>query len=232
MSHHNVNLGEPQLCWGDCGHRLSFKMMNNRWQHWVVAFQVCTGEAHKCSRSPKFPPVFLPAMQECCVPVECEYSNRMIYGVPTRPKNKETEVLWFDELVWPWTAHDCPMHNTMLPGFGDISPKHLSHQCCNLELPKPFRLVIIVCVKKIGQDPLYIIALKSLLGEVLYYHFRGEETPRWGDLAALCGDGADLKLLTSSNQILASDGPADPAHLRLPTSATKTLECQKCRIKL
>ena len=223
---------EPKQCWGDCGHLLVFATMNNGWRHWVVAFQICTGEAHQCSRARKYPHIFLPAMNECGVPVECNYSHRMIYGMPTRPKNQEEEIIWFDELAWPWTTHDCPIHNNMLPGMMDFFPKNLSQQCQILRLPNPFKLVIIVCVKQIGRSPLFVVALKSVLGELSCYNFRGDEEPRWGDLAVLCGSGNDQKLLTNTNCVLAFDGPADPAQLNLSTTGTTTPECKLCRSKI
>ncbi len=239
---------EPKLCWGNCGHWLVFKRLGlGRWR-WNVAFQLCTEKGHTCPRSHKLPPLFLPGMQQCHEPTECDFCNRKIYGVPTRPKNREEEVIWFDKLDWPWVAHFCPEH-TGLTGIADISPKNLSDQCRGLKLPEPFRLVIIICVKDISsadtlttaarppvfkmpirRDQLYIVALKSVLGEKFCYYFRGDEKPRWGDLAALCGKSVEQRLLTNSSHVLNFDGQADPGSLHLSWHAGSTMrECSACR---
>jgi hypothetical protein len=203
--------------------------MSNGWRNWVVAFQVCTEEPHRCSRSAKLPPLFLPAMQRCNEPIECSRSHKIIYGVPIRPKQKEMEVIWFDNLTWPWTGHDCPSHDTMLPGIADLSAQYLREQCIELNLPKPYQLVIIVCVKKVEPGPLHVVALKSVIGDIFCINLRGAVTPRWGDLAALCGSDVDQRLLTVSNQILTADGPADPGLLDIRTTESRTKECKRCR---
>jgi hypothetical protein len=148
--------------------------------------------------------------------------------VPTRPKNREEDVIWFDKFDWPWVAHFCPEHPG-LAGIADISPKNLSDQSIRLKLSEPFRLVIIICVED-RRNQLYIVALKSVLGEKLCYFFRGDEKPRWGDLAALCGNGVEQRLLTNSGHILNFDGQADPCLLDLSWHAGSTMqECSACR---
>ena len=88
-------------------------------------------------------------MAACNELLKCDSSLKKIYAVPIRQKKKkEAEVLLFDRLEWPWEAHYCPVFNAMFPGISDISPKNLSEACSRLNLPKPYRLVIVVCVKE------------------------------------------------------------------------------------
>jgi hypothetical protein len=245
---------EPKICWGDCGHWLVFKRQGDGRRR-NVAFQLCTGKGHTCPRSRGLPRLFLPGMGQDQEPIECDSCHKQIYGVPTRPKNSEEEVLWFDKLDWPWAAHFCPKHNN-LAGIVDISPKNLSDQCGKLKLPAPQRLVIIICVKEflgpdaltakitpacspvckmpITRDPLYAAALKSVLGEKFCCLFRGDEKPRWGDLAALCGNSGEQRLLTNASHVLNSVGQADPwGTLRLSWhGGSKMRECSACRRKL
>ncbi len=226
---------EPQLCWGNCGHWLVIKRLGQGRRRWNAAFQLCTDRGHTCPRSRK-PPLFLPGMQQCHEPMECNYCHRQIYGVPTRPKNKEEDIIWFDKLDWPWVAHFCPEHNG-LEGIADISPKNLSGQCTKLKLPEPYRLVIVICVKCIPSldrgDQLYVVALKSVFGDKFCCFFRGDEKPRWGDLAALCGNGVEQRLLTNSSHLLNFGGQADPGYLDLSWHAGSILrECPACRREL
>jgi hypothetical protein len=191
-------------------------------------------------------------MQQCHEPIEC-ICHKEIYGVPTRPKKKEDEVIWFDKLDWPWVAHFCPKYNG-LAGIADISPKNLSDQCSKLKLPEPYRLVIIICVKNLSspealtaknipacapvckmpiRGQLYLVALKSVLGEKICCFFRGDKEPRWGDLAALCGNSVEQRLLTNSGYVLNFAGEANPLELDLSWHpGSKTRECSDCRMML
>lgn len=240
---------EPKQCWGDCGHWIVLKRMGQRRRRWDVAFQVCTDKGHTCPRR-KLPPLFLPGMLQCHEPEECDFCHRQIYGVPTRPKNKEEEVIWFDKLDWPWVTHFCPKHNG-LDGIADISPRNLGDYCRKMKLPEPFRLVIIICVKDLSnpelltakkipncapvckmpvREQLYLIALKSVVGEKYCSYFRGDEKPRWGDLAVLCGNSVEQGLLTNSGHFLNFDGVAESWKLRISWHDGSTVsECSNCR---
>ena len=243
--------GKAQLCWGDCGHWLVFNSVGQGRCRRDVAFQICTGEGHSCPRPAELPQVFLPGMHHCGEPTQCTCCRKQIYSVPTRPRRRLEDVMWFDELAWPWRAHFCPQH-AGLPGIADVSPRNLSEQCCELELPKPYRLVTIICVKDTPSpdalsaknqpacspvcktlsrvDPLYIVALKSVLGDKSCSFFRGNNEPRWGDLGALCGSGDDQRLLTNSGQVLKYDGWANAGQLQLSWEAeSRTRECSRCR---
>jgi hypothetical protein len=244
---------EPQYCWGDCGHWLVLKRLGQGRRRWDAAFQLCTDKGHTCPRSRDLPLLFLPGMRQCHEPIECNISHKQIYGVPMRPKNTEEEVIWFDKLDWPWVAHFCPKHNS-LAGIADISPKNLSDKCSKLKLSEPFRLVIIICVEDLSspealtaknipscapickmpiRGQLYVVALKSVLGENFCCFFHGDENPRWGDLAALCGYGVEQRLLTNSGHVLSFDGQAEPSKLGLSWHpGSKTRECSACRRKL
>jgi hypothetical protein len=175
-------------------------------------------------------------MLQSSEPIECSFCHKSIYAVPTRPKKKEEEVLWFEKLDWPWKVHFCP-HHAGLEGVTDVSPRNLAQTCQQRKFPEPFLLVIVICVKEIPGTPqdgkLYVIALKSILGEKLCYFFRGDEAPRWGDLAALCGVGEGQRLLVNSNHVLNFDGQADPGYLHLSWhSDPNTRECTRCRAVL
>ena len=171
---------EPKLCWGNCGCWLYFQVVSNRGPRRVVAFQIETGRPHSCPRPAKAPRVFVPAMVEFSESRKCE-CGEMVYEVPVRGGHYRKEIIQFNRIEWPWVEHDCEKYPT-LPGILDFSLRKLSDNCTGFNLPKPYKLVIVVCQKRIlGQPQEYVVALKSVSGERFCCRLIGEGGIRWGD---------------------------------------------------
>jgi hypothetical protein len=136
----------------------------------------------------------------------------MIYEVPTR-----YGTVCFDQLRGDWQVHVCPAHNGELPGLWKFPLENLREECSRRNLHKPHRLAMIVCAKQLGEPgPLHLVALKTFLGERLCGFFAGDGPILAGDPLAVCGESAELKVLTNRHHLLATDGEAEPGLLSLP----------------
>jgi hypothetical protein len=203
-------------CWG-CGQPLVFKTMK---AGQIVAFLARNPqEPHSCPRIPELPPIFLPALVDYRKKVDCPFCPRKVYRVPARNGMDQLDYAWlFDRVCIDFEVHP---HN-MLPGIWDYRVRSLATESRLPHLPKPRRLVSIVCTKSIvGPSPLHLIALKCVSGRKLCSFFSGPGKPACGDLAVLCGRGDKQKLLVNSgnsNHVLAWDSPGDSENLCLPRS--------------
>jgi hypothetical protein len=207
---------EPRNCWG-CGVPIVFKTMGSRQ---VVAFSVKNPEEpHSCPRRPELPPIFLPAMQDYRKQVECPFCHEKAYPVPARNEMEQFDyMLLFDRVRWPWEVHKCGI----LPGIWDYKLNDLMARCLETPSSGPFRLVTVVCAKRItGPDNIHLIALKSVLHERSCSVFAGWTNLVPGDLAVLSGSESDQKLLIASSgsvQTLKWDGDVARESLYLPRS--------------
>jgi len=194
-------LKAAKLCWGGCGCWLVFRRSVSGRSR-IIAFDVKTRKHHRCPRQHS-PKIFVEAMDKFSEPLKCNYCSDKFYEVPTH--DGIVEVVQFDD---GWKSHDCPSNNRvkqleLLPD----SLKILNDRCSEFKLPKPYRLVIIVCIKPIRPPdptaPNYLVALKSVSGEKFCSDFTGQGVLRLGHLSALCGNGNEQRLLTNSNHIFA-----------------------------
>jgi hypothetical protein len=136
----------------------------------------------------------------------------MIYEVPTR-----YGTVCFDQLRGQSQVHVCPAHNGELLGPWKLPIENLREECGRRKLQEPHRLAIIVCAKDLGEPgPLHRVALKTFLGERLCGFFAGPGLLLAGDLLAVCGESAELTLLTNRHHVLATDGQAEAGLLSLP----------------
>ena len=217
-------LNEPKDCWR-CGQPLIFKTMG---AGQTVAFLAKNPDApHSCTRKPRLPPVFLPAMQDCREQVECMFCQKkqMVYRIPARNEMEQFDyALQFEQISWPWKIHNCGF----LSGLWDYKLHSLKEECSKSYLPAPYELAILVSAKPIpGDTPHYLVALKSVSEEKTCSFFYGNQVLSRGDLAVLCGSivvlcGIDKKrkLLINwknNNFILDEDGGGNPSHLNLPS---------------
>ena len=208
-----MNNLEPQLCWGNCGNWIYFQTVSNRGRRRVVAFETKTDQPHSCPRQ-LAPPVFVPAMANFGELRKCD-CGEMVYEIPVSSGHYRKEIIQFNQIEWPWNEHNCPKHPA-LPEILDFSLRKLSDSCAELNLPKPYQLVIVLCQKNISQNsPERIVALKTAFGEKFCCRFVGEGKIRWGDFSALCGSGMDQKLLTMTKAIFQFEGDERPEHLSL-----------------
>lgn len=191
---------KPRDCWG-CGEPLVFKTMEGRR---VVAFRAKHAEeSHSCQRKRYLPPIFLPAMQDYRKQIECPICRKKVYPVPARNETEQFDYMrLFDRVEWPWVIHP----HGILAGIWDYKLHDLK---ASLERPppgteppppRPLRLVTIVCAQRIvGPDNQHIVALKSVLHERSCIRFEGQAILVPGDLAVLCGNGSDQRLLVASS---------------------------------
>lgn len=203
---------KPKLCHGGCGRLLIFRAKKSGRQRRVVAIDAVNGEHHSCPRPAAAPKIFVESMTDFHKPVRCAGCGNEIYEVPTCGG----VIMEFDTVRWPWHTHDCSSPNGVLSGIWNSPPEELGKKCSELELPEPYLLVIIFCVKRIaGAEPLYLVALKSVCGKRFCTFFAGQGELRLGELSVLCGDGLQQRLLTNSVQIFDSDGQGQPGWLGL-----------------
>lgn len=197
---------EPKLCWGGCGRPLIFIRTKNKGRRRVLALDAVTNEYHRCPRA-LAPPIFIEAMMDFG-PVECVGCGKMISDAPTC-----YGIMQFEADNWTW--HNC-QSLAVLKDIWYLPVFDLDELCRRYVLPEPRRRVITVCVKRMaGDEPKYIVALKSVLGRKCCIIFVGHGKFRLGELSVLCGDGLQQKLLTDSNQIFDSHGQGQPASLGL-----------------
>jgi hypothetical protein len=103
--------GESKNCRG-YGQPLIFKTMGFEQ---VLAFHAKHLTPHSCSKNPKLPSVFLPAIEdfgEKVIFLLCEKES--IYQVPARNQMQQFDfTLQLKQTAWPWKVHDCEF----LPGI-------------------------------------------------------------------------------------------------------------------
>jgi hypothetical protein len=202
----------PKSCWG-CGQPLVFRIIKGKNGNHCIPFLAKNANVqHSCPKPAKRLPVFLPAMLDCSEKIKCE-CGAPVYRVPARNEMAQFDfALQFDATSWPWKVHQCGF----LPGIWDCNIQSLTNDCHDENLPGPYRLVIIVCVKKIaGSDPLYLFALKGVDEERECSYYRSPKALSTsvlpllcGSLAVSCGEGDKQKLLINKknkNILLAWD---------------------------
>lgn len=209
---------EPIDCWG-CGKPLIFRTLRDgRVLPFLASHPI---EVHTCPRPANCPPVFLPAMEDFRKRIKCSFStcSGLVYQVPTKHQMGQFHC----KLQFDCVALDLCVHpHGLLSGIWDYRVQSLARCLRSDSLPKPFRLVVTVCVKRIPSSgvPMYLMALKSVSGRRFCSFFVGDGEVVCGDLAVLCGTGAEQRLLTSSpsnlTHVMASDGPGNPGNLSLP----------------
>ena len=207
---------ERKLCWGGCGRFLVFRLITAAGRRRVMAFDAVNGDPHNCPRPASAPRVFVEAMQDYSKPVKCDGCGNMVYEVPTCGGVEQ-----FDTVDGKW--HECLRPHGVLKGIWNLPIINLAAGCSRFSLPKPHRLTVIVCVKRIvGDDPLYLVALKDVSGQKVCAVFTGQGQLKIGELSALCGDGHQRTLLTNSNDVFYWDGQGQPGDLTLPHNWLET----------
>ena len=214
-------------CWGDCGTLLVFLTDTNRPGSRAQPYEAQhikpdrTGKLvrHACRRNNK-PAVFLDAMVDFFSPVQCKYTGRNIYAVPTI-----RGIVWFEQLH-PWKSHRCPEHSqnqNNLPDVWDFPQEDLLER--SKSIGKVSELVVICCAKFLpppySSDPMkkYLVAMKTLTGKKRCIFIDGSETISVGDLAVVSDSGGRQRMITANNScVFESDGSEKPELLGLPHS--------------